>query len=150
MKKQLFLTALLVATSLLSFAQDNSSYKTALKKMMQVSGTEASFKGIITQMVTMFKQQQTNVPGEFWDELTSETDKMAIDQLIDLLTPIYQKHLAESDLNAMIAFYETPSGKKFAEKSPLITQESMVSGQEWGKKIGEKVINRLKEKGYLN
>jgi hypothetical protein len=40
-------------------------------------------------------------------------------------------------------------GKKFAEKTPLITKESILAGQEWGKQIGQKVVDRLKDKGYL-
>lgn len=30
-----------------------------------------------------------------------------------------------------------------------LIQESMLAGQEWGKQIGEKVVNKLKDKGYL-
>jgi hypothetical protein len=36
------------------------------------------------------------------------------------------------------------------ETLPIVTQESMTAGQAWGKQIGEKVIQRLTEKGYLN
>jgi len=97
----------------------------------------------------MFKQQQSNVPKEFWDEFTVEVNKDAINQLVKLVLPIYQKHLTEADLLGVIAFYETPSGKKFAEKTPLITQESMLAGQEWGKQIGQRVVDKLKDKGYL-
>jgi len=35
------------------------------------------------------------------------------------------------------------------EKLPLITQESMQAGGEWGKQLSEKIMQRLKEKGYL-
>lgn len=70
-------------------------------------------------------------------------------QLINMILPVYQKHLTEADLKGIIAFYETPVGKKYAEKTLLITQESMLAGQEWGKKIGEKVTDKLRDKGYL-
>lgn len=65
------------------------------------------------------------------------------------MLPIYQKHLTEADLHGIIAFYDTPVGKKFAEKTPLITLESMIAGQEWGLQIGQQVIDKLKNKGYL-
>nr|WP_276901172.1 DUF2059 domain-containing protein [Pedobacter kyonggii] len=143
------LTLLLTFVTTFSFSQENNSYKSSLTKLIQVSGSEAAYKGILDQMVFMFKQQQSNVPKEFWDEFTIEVNKNAIDQLVNLVLPIYQKHLTEADLLGVIAFYETPAGKKFAEKTPLITQESMLAGQEWGKQIGQKVVDRLKEKGYL-
>ena len=147
--KTFILTGLLVLVTMISFGQENSTYKSSLKKLMQVSGTEVSYRGVLNQMISMFKQQQSNVPNEFWDEFTAEVNKDAFENLINLILPIYQKHLTEADLLGVIAFYETPSGKKFAEKTPLITQEAMLAGQEWGKQIGQKVVDKLKNKGYL-
>jgi hypothetical protein len=148
--KKTILAIFLALSTTLSFSQDNSSYKSSLKKMIQVSGSEVAYKGIVNQMVSMFKQQQSNAPAEFWDEFAAEMNKDAVGQLVDMLTPIYQKHLTEADLQSVISFYETPAGKKFAEKTPLITQESMLAGQEWGKQIGARVIEKLQAKGYIN
>ncbi|RBQ03627.1 DUF2059 domain-containing protein [Pedobacter miscanthi] len=143
------LTLLFAFATTFSFCQENTRYKSSLTKMIQVSGSEVAYKGVVNQMIVMFKQQQSNVPQEFWDEFTVELNKNVINQLVDLVLPIYQKHLTEADLQGVIAFYETPVGKKFAEKTPLITQESMMAGQEWGKQIGQKVVDKLKAKGYL-
>ena len=71
-----------------------------------------------------------------------------MDELADMLAPVYEKHMTENDLKKIIEFYQTPVGKKYAEKTPLITQESMQVGQQWGMRIGQKVMERLKEKGY--
>ncbi|MBP6758001.1 MAG: DUF2059 domain-containing protein [Flavobacterium sp.] len=35
----------------------------------------------------------------------------------------------------MIAFYESPVGKKMSEKSGELTQKAMKAGQEWGKEL---------------
>lgn len=147
--KTSILTLLLLLSATLTFSQENSTYSASLKKMMQVSGSEVAYKGVVNQMITMFKQQQSNVPEKFWDEFAIEMNKDALNQLINLILPIYQKHLTEEDLLGVIAFYDTPVGKKFAEKTPLITQESMIAGQEWGRQIGQQVIDTLKNKGYL-
>lgn len=143
------LTVLFALVTTLSFGQANDTYKSTLKKMMQVTGSEVAFKTALDQMITMFKQQRSNAPGEFWDEFATEINKDAFGKLTELMVPVYQKHLTEADLRELIAFYETPVGKKFAEKAPLITREAMIAGQEWGRQIGEKVTNKLKEKGYL-
>lgn len=150
--KTSILTVLLFAfVTTLSFGQENetSTYKVSLKKLIQVSGTELAYKGALNQIISMFKQHQSQVPAEFWDEFSIEVNKDAVNQLVNLILPVYQKHLTEADLLGIIAFYETPVGKKFAEKTPLITQESMLAGQEWGKQIGLKVVDKLKEKGYF-
>ncbi|SDM59321.1 DUF2059 domain-containing protein [Pedobacter antarcticus] len=143
------LTLLLLLSATVTFGQENSTYRASLKKMMQVSGSEVAYKGVMNQMITMFKEKQSNVPKEFWDEVAIEMNKDALNQLINLVLPIYQKHLTEDDLTGVIAFYDTPVGKKFAEKTPVITQESMIAGQEWGLQIGQQVIDKLRNKGYL-
>ncbi|MEC8831971.1 MAG: DUF2059 domain-containing protein [Bacteroidota bacterium] len=48
----------------------------------------------------------------------------------------------------MIQFFETPVGKKYAASTPLILQESMQVGQQWGMKIGQDFQRKLQEKGY--
>lgn len=150
MKKNFLLTALFVTiTSSFCFSQDSVSYKSSIKQLMQVSGAEGTFKGVINQMMIMFRQQHPAVPAAVWDEVDLEMNKIAIDQIVDLIVPVYQKHLTEEDIRGVIAFYKTPVGKKFAEKTPVITQESMAAGQVWGKTIGENVVRKLREKGYL-
>ena len=146
MKKIILFFALSLITSGFCFSQDNVAYKTAIKKMMLVSGAENTYKTVINQMITVMKQQKPEVPKEFWDTMAEEMQKSSVTDLTDMLTPIYQKHLTLADVQQLIAFYESPVGKKFAEKTPLITQESMQVGQEWGMKIGQKIVEKIKEK----
>ena len=56
--------------------------------------------------------------------------------------------MTKSDLEELIIFYRTPVGKKFAQSSPMLVQESMQVGQEWGMKIGQDFSERMKERGY--
>jgi hypothetical protein len=147
MKKSILLIFCLF-TCIASFAQVDKEYKSTLKKMIEVSGSSAAFKGAITQIMVMFKQNYTNVPSNVWDEFEKEFSKTSVDDLVELLAPIYYKHLTVGDLKKIIEFYQTPVGKKYAEETPMITQESMAAGQEWGMKIGQQVQEKLKEKGY--
>lgn len=129
-------------------AQISDSYKANVKKMLHLAGSEATFSASIKQMFIMFKQQQTNVPEEVWTEFEKEFTQTSMDELVEMLIPVYHNHLTEADVKKMIEFYETPVGKKFAEKTPLITQESMQVGQQWGLKLGQQFMEKLKAKGY--
>jgi hypothetical protein len=99
-------------------------------------------------MFTMFKEQYASVKEETWVSLEAEFKNTSINDLIELLTPTYQKHLTLEEIKGLIEFYETPVGKKYAQKSPLIMQESMQIGQQWGMKIGEEFAKKMKDKGY--
>lgn len=148
MKKALITLVVILTTFSASFAQNNDTYKVTLRKMLQTAGTEAAFSTVMKQMFTMLKQQKSTVPEAVWVDFEKEFSKTSLDDLVNMFTPIYQKHFTEADLQKLIEFYQTPVGKKMAEKTPLIMQESMQVGQEWGKKLGEQFHEKLKAKGY--
>jgi hypothetical protein len=148
MKKVIFIVSIIALSLSSAFGQGDANYKVTLKKMLDASGAEGSFKAAIKQMFDMFKQERKDVPDSIWSEFEKEFSKTSMDDLTEMLSPVYQKHMTENDLKQIIEFYQTPVGKKYAEKTPLITQQSMQVGQQWGMKIGQKFQERLKEKGY--
>ena len=148
MKRAILVISILVVSISSTFGQVDNSYKSTLKKMLQVAGSEETFNTAIKQMFSMYKQQKTNVPDSIWVDLEQEMSKTSIDDLVNMILPVYQKYLTEADLNGIIEFYQTPIGKKYAEKTPLIMQESIQVGQQWGMEIGKKFEDKLKKKGY--
>jgi len=48
-----------------------------------------------------------------------------VDGMLSDMIPIYQKHLSQADIDAMIAFYSSPTGKKLMQQLPQITEEAM-------------------------
>jgi hypothetical protein len=147
MKKLIVAISILIISFGVTFGQANS-YKVTLKKMLEVAGTESSFQVVVKQLFDMLKQQQTSVPDSIWMEFETEFLKTSIDDLVEMLAPVYQNHMTEADLMKIIEFYQTPVGKKYAEKTPLIMQESMQVGQQWGQSIGQKFLEKLKARGY--
>ena len=148
MKKIYLLGILLLSFYYLTSAQSDEKYKETLTKLFRVSNTEQTYEAAVKQMFSMYRQQLTNIPSEIWDDLEKEMSKTSMNDLISMLVPVYSKHLTIEDLNEIIEFYESPIGQKYAEKNPLIVQESMQVGQQWGQKIGMDFMNKLKEKGY--
>lgn len=115
---------------------------------MEVSGSMTAFKSAVTSMMGSLKGMNSSVPEEVWKELENEFLGTSIDDLVTMMAPIYEKHLNEADLNEVIKFYSSPTGKKLAEKTPDIMQESMQAGQAWGQSVAGKIVSKLKEKGY--
>lgn len=144
--KTIMLWILLVFANTAIWGQTDSEYAKTLKKMFEVSGSEATYQGVISQMMQMFKDQYGTVPGSDFTALEAELKKTSIDDLTGMLAPVYSKHLTIDDLKAIIQFYESPAGKKLASKNPMITQETLVIGQEWGYKIGMEIQKKLEEK----
>lgn len=76
-----------------------------------------------------------------------------LDQMIDAMIPIYQRHLTKSDLDAVVAFYSSPVGKRLLKEQPAMMAEGMQAGQdimlrklpELGKRIDTKVAQLVDE-----
>lgn len=148
MTKTVLTLALVSLLSFNAFAQADGEYGKTLKKMFEVSGTEVSFQTAIKQMFSMYRQQSPSIDADIWADLEKEFSKTSLNDLTEMLVPVYSKYLSVDDLQELIQFYETPIGKKFAKSNPLILQESMQVGQEWGLKIGQDFQRKLEEKGY--
>ena len=148
MTKRILTFSLLVFLSITSFSQEDKQYTKTLNKMFEVSGTEESYQAAIKQMFTIFKQQYPNVEIEIWTDLEKEFSKTSLSELTKMLVPVYSKYMTLEDLNELIKFYDTPTGKKYAKSTPLIMQESMQVGQQWGMKIGQDFEKKMKDIGY--
>lgn len=148
MAKALKLFSFIALLSISSYGQVDEDYSKALTKMFEVSGTEETYQSVTKQMFSMFKQQYANVDVKIWKELEQDFAKTSINDLTEMLAPIYAKYMTKGDLEAMIEFYQSPVGIKFAKNTPFIMQESMQVGQQWGMKIGEDFAKKMKERGY--
>ena len=48
-----------------------------------------------------------------------------VDEILADMTPIYQRHISKSDIEAFIAFFGSSSGQHFLEQQPLILKDYM-------------------------
>ncbi|HVY61001.1 MAG TPA: DUF2059 domain-containing protein [Planctomycetota bacterium] len=150
MKKSVLLAgvaALVLAGTIPLFAQsDAEAHKAKLddiRKLLDLNGGAASARDVMQQMSTNMSRMMPQVPPEFWDEFMKEVNPQ---ELIDLSVPVYDKYLEHDDVKALIAFYETPAGKKLASVQPKIGLECMQAGQQWGMAIGQRVAKKLQER----
>ena len=53
------------------------------------------------------------------------------DGLMAKMVPVYAAHFSHDEVRQLLAFYETPVGKKIIEVMPLVIRDAMVVGQAW-------------------
>ena len=63
---------------------------------------------------------------------------LQVNDIIEALIPVYDKHFNEEELKELILFYRSPLGQKMIEVTPLLMQESMeVTYKYFKEKIAE-------------
>jgi uncharacterized protein len=125
-------------------SQPADSEKVAdIHKLLNLSGSGKIGVQVVAQMIPALQKALPTVPQDFWDDFQKEIHP---EELEELIVPIYDKHFSHEDIKKLIAFYESPIGKKLAGELPSISQESMQAGQQWGRQIAQKAIKEVQEK----
>jgi uncharacterized protein len=115
-----------------------------IRKLMVLTG--AGELGVQTahQMLQALRPMVPEAPESFWQELAA---RIRPDDLVDMVVPIYAKHLDAKDVKDLIAFFESPAGRKLTKAQPAILQESMAAGQVWGRRIAEDIVRQAQARG---
>ena len=123
MRKISFLV-LFVFCGFSSFAQ--ADYKEKTEDLIEkVSG--AQFEVLIQPLVDMVPEANK---AAFKAEIQS-----SMEGLYSEIATVYMERFTEEDIDAMLAFYNSPIGKKMIAETPEITARSMQIGQTWGMKL---------------
>jgi len=139
MKKVVLSFAFLLVAQII-IAQD-VSFKSDVLKLISISGSDGAMKAAKLQIMNMVPEgKKEDFSKEFDSSLPSLHNKMA---------DIYMETYTHEDIKGMIAFYESPVGKKMSDKSGEISNKTMKAGQEWSKElIG--LMAKYKEAGVAN
>jgi hypothetical protein len=111
-----------------------------MRLRQQLQGYMKMMPGMIQQqMRTQFKEMAAKAPGgealkpeqqEAMEKILNRYMEKAIniftiDEMIDDMSGLYQRHLSRADVDAFIAFYSSPAGQHLLDQQPVIMQEYM-------------------------
>jgi hypothetical protein len=117
-----------------------------LLALMKVVETE---KSGIDPLFEDYKHSAPQVPAAVWDELKRDIKSEFTDQvIIDTYIPIYAKHFTPTEIKALLRFYESAVGRKYVDEMPKVNTEAFIEGVKRGEKIGARLREKLKAKGY--
>jgi len=96
-----------------------------------------------------FKHKVPNATPEQIAEVDKFADSifkdMPIDEMLDAMVPIYQKHLSKQDLDEILKFYSSPVGQKLLREQPAMMSEGMQAGGEIGRKRIGAILQKMDE-----
>ena len=75
-----------------------------------------------------------------------------LNEVMDQIAAVYARNFTADELREAVAFYRGPTGQKFVQKLPAISQESMAIGQRFGQSIASdlrgRMIDELRKRGH--
>lgn len=124
--KKLIVTFALVLVAQVGFSQDDAFKKDVLK-VIEMSGSTNAMKAAKDQILKMVpKEKQAAFILEFDATMPALYDKIAV---------IYMETYTKEDIKAMLAYYESPVGKKINEKAGVLMEKTQAAGKEWGEEL---------------
>ncbi len=152
----LLITCLLLSSA--SFAQQNPAdvpaSKEDIEKYLDIMHSRDMMKNLMDAMSKQVRQRlkerlekEPGMTPEKEDRaIKMETDifsNLPIDEMINVMIPIYQKHFTKGDIDGLVAFYGTPTGQKVLRELPSIMTEAMQAAMPIAQKLAANAEKRL-------
>lgn len=102
--------SLAVDSALLSMSK-----KELILSYIETSGTKSNMAESLSQTISQGSPEDAQQLRELFN----------IDEIIELLVPVYDKYFTEDDLRMLLTFQNSDVGRKLQQVMPLIMQESM-------------------------
>lgn len=117
----------------------------AIKKLLELTGTTDIAKHVISQSIDQYRQLYPQVPDDQWGKVRGNVNENG---LTERLAPLYDKHFTYDEIQGMLAFYETPLGKKLLSSMPDLTQSTDHVSRQWGKELANQIVDHLTKAGF--
>lgn len=143
----IFLKRLSLIISLLSvsltFAQEiNKSKREKIKTLLELAGTTQRFDMVVDNFMELQSQYQ-DIDQKLIDEFKIELSRDGHKELYELIIPPYENNFTESEIDGLLEFFQSPSGRIYLEKLPQISQELMDAGTAWGEIVAKRVLDKI-------
>jgi hypothetical protein len=121
------------------------------REVVDVSGSARAFDRaipqIFQQVYTTYTQQNPDLQKDIssvLQDLIKEFDARKT-ELGEIIAQAFAAKFSEAELKELLAFYNSAVGKKLTSEHGAILQDAYAKAQEWGGKLSQQLVNRLKE-----
>ena len=125
--------------------------RAAIDKLLETTGAlqlgQQFSTAIVKQLADTLRATHANVPQKALDVLPEVVNGVITENLPafkELMIQIYDAHFTLQELEGLNDFYATELGRKVIQVLPLVLQEGMAAGQQWGQALGPEVARRIK------
>jgi len=138
--------------------QPSPSAIATAKELLAAKGATAMFDPVIPGMIENTKNTFLPTNPGLYKDINEVAVKLQAEfaprrqEVIDDIARLYAMQFTEPEMREVIAFYRSPTGKKFAAQEPAVIDQGLRNAEEWSRRTSEDVMNRfraeMKKKGH--
>ena len=120
------------------------------RQIIALKGGETIFNtlipGVIEQSKYMFEQQNPNLGNPLRDVATKLRNELAPRQaeLNSEVAKVYASRFTEKEIKDLLAFYQSPLGRKLIAEEPKALDQSMSYAQDWARRLSDEVVVKMR------
>lgn len=121
-----------------------------VRRLLDVSGVKEMMAQTMADSEKTARPTLANnlPPGEYREKLIDLFfekfhAKFDIQELLDQIVVIYDKHLSDEDIKGLTQFYQTPLGKKTLSVLPQVLNEAREVGRQLGERAGRESMEEV-------
>lgn len=158
MRRAIFLVIvafLVMLSSATGATEPGDQFRAKIEQLMELTGGKDIGKqmaaGVVQQMIITMKQAAPEMPVRGFDLIAEIVngffeDDDELKAMTDQMIPLYAKYYSEEDVDALLAFYSTPTGQKVIKTMPQLLQEGMEIGWKWAQERMPELQRRIEER----
>ncbi len=136
-----------------SLAQQQPSAEAieAARQIVTLKGGDNIFNslipGVIEQGKYMFEQQNPAL-GKDLREVANKLRAEFAPRQAEINTQVakaYASHFTEKEIKDLLAFYQSPLGRKLTAEEPKALEQSMSFAQDWSRTFSDEVLRKIRE-----
>ena len=136
-------------------AEKRANIEALLKDTGMLANMSRIIDFLTLQIIAGLRKTNGEIPASVWDEFTgicTEEMKRSLPELEEPVIAIYDANFSADEIKQLVAFYQSPVGRKIVVQLPQLMQQSVTMGQSWGQQAGVRAVERIralaKQKGY--
>jgi hypothetical protein len=138
--------------------QPSPSAVATAKELLMAKGATAMFDPLLPGMIESTKNSLLPSNPGLFREFNEVAAKLRTelaprrDEVINQIAHIYALRFTEAEMKEVIAFYKSPTGKKFATDEPAVIEQGLQRAEQWARSMSEEVMSKfraeMKKKGH--
>lgn len=126
---------------------------------MMTKMIDAMSKPMHQMMHERYLKDKDKLPPDFEERMNKSLDdymkSFPFEEMLQAMIPAYQKHFTKGDMDGLVAFYSSPTGRKVIQELPAITAEAMQAMMPlmlkqmdvMNQRVQEQIAQMIKESG---
>lgn len=121
------------------------------EQLLELSGSSRAFDEVLPNVADKVKTAMIRSNPQMQLGIIEMVDKVALEmvnkraELDQALARLWAGGFSEEELNELIAFYKTDTGKKFAQLQPSIIAGQVALAERWGNRVAGEINKRVIE-----